>query len=149
MLGVEVDYSQAWQLDKLWSNNYDKWNPTHGLVDTTSPNICMVRPKQTPDGLVITVRYSKQKFASVDAANAYSEIMEKDLTQVQTDITAKLTAAETTFQTRYLSIFGDGYKDFLKTMPDALTFGQETLAQLLGGIGYFYGPIRIQDKTVE
>jgi len=66
---------------------------------------------------------------------------------VQTDITSKLTTAETNFKNRYLSIFGEGYKDFLKTMPDALTFGQETLSQLLGGIGYFYGPIRINDQS--
>lgn len=32
-------------------------------------------------------------------------------------------------------------------MPEALQFGREALANLLGGIGYFYGPIRIKDET--
>ncbi|CDW90142.1 mannosyl-oligosaccharide glucosidase [Stylonychia lemnae] len=149
MLAVNKPDDQTWQLDKLWATNYDQYSKAHGLIDTTTPNICMIRPTLPSDGLQILVRYSKQKFASEAAADAYTEIMEKDIADVQKDIDSKMTTAESNFKARYLQIFGEGYKDFLRTMPDALMFGQETLAQLLGGIGYFYGPIRILDNSPQ
>jgi hypothetical protein len=46
--------------------------------------------------------------------------MEKDFTQVLDDFNKTMSDSETFFKTKYDQVFGDGYKDFLDTMPNAL-----------------------------
>jgi len=69
--------------------------------------------------------------------------MEQNFTKVVAQFDQDMQTAEGYFNAKYEAVFGDGYKDFVDTMPDALAFGKEALANLLGGMGYFYGPIRI------
>jgi hypothetical protein len=59
MLGIKIDDDQTWQLDKLWRDNYTQYSNAHGLVETTTPNIIMIRPTKTVDGFQIFIRYSK------------------------------------------------------------------------------------------
>lgn len=55
--------------------------------------------------------------------------------------------AQEQFNQKYFNVFGNGYQDFTDTMPDALSFGREVIANLLGGMGHFYGPIRIKNES--
>eukprot|EP00347_Sterkiella_histriomuscorum_P002218 403369017 len=147
MIGLEVSEDLTWQISKIWNDNYAQINDKHGLVNTTKPNILFFRPTKVVDGLQFAIRYTKQKFTLKSQADAYSEIMNKDFKTVMSGIDANMAKAEQAFKDRYASVFGDGYKDFVKTMPLAETFGHEILAQLLGGMIHMYGPIRIMNET--
>ena len=63
------------------------------------------------------------------------------------DFNEKIGISKNNFDSRYLSVFGTGYTEFVDTMPKSLAFGKEALANLFGGLGYFYGPIRIIDES--
>ena len=147
LIGIEVDESLSWQLDKIWMTNYQTLNVAQGGVLTTKPNVVMVRPTETQDGFTFVIRYSKRQFNNSDEADKYSEIMSQDFSKVVASIDTNIQQAELSFNTKFQTVFGDGYKDFLDTMPDAQQFARETLANLFGGMGYFYGPIRIKDET--
>ena len=61
------------------------------------------------------------------------------------DFNTGIAQAEANFNTKFQTVFGDNYKDLEPTMPNVLQFSKQALANLFGGMGYFYGPIRIMD----
>lgn len=50
LLGVEVEESMSWQLDKIWTSNYDQFVDQSGILNTTKPNVIMIRPLSLQDG---------------------------------------------------------------------------------------------------
>jgi len=144
---VQVPEEMTWQLDKIWRQNYSLLNNSNGLIDTKTPNVVFVRPTETPDGFEMVIHYSKQQFASEQDADYYTEIMYQNFTQVVSNFTKSVAEAQSNFTQSYSAIFGESYKDLIDTMPLALEFGQQALANLFGGLGYFYGPIRILNES--
>lgn len=150
MLGIEVTEEETWQLSRLWQDNYETFIQTSGLYRTSTPNIIMVRPEKTSDDYVFYIRYYKQNYTSIAEAKSYSELEDKysyNLELILEQFDEKFASSEQAFNDKFLRVFGDNYKTVLDTMPDALMFGKETLAQLFGGMGYFYGPIRILNES--
>lgn len=69
--------------------------------------------------------------------------MNADYTATLTAFDASIVTAKGYFDTKFGTVFGLGKDDLKDTMPLIENFGKEALAQLLGGIGYYYGPLRI------
>lgn len=54
--------------------------------------------------------------------------MNVDYDDLMDSIDTKMQEAQQKFKQRYAQVFGDGYKDFLSTMPKAEQFGHEVLS---------------------
>ena len=90
---IQVPDDMAWQLDKIWRQNYSLLNNSNGLIDTKTPNVVFVRPSETPDGFEMVIHYSKQRFASENDADYYTEIMYQNFTEVVANFTKNVAEA--------------------------------------------------------
>ena len=65
MIGIRVPEDQTWQLNSLWFNNSQLYLKSEGYINTTEPNIIMVRPLILNDSFaqgeyIFYIRYNKQ-----------------------------------------------------------------------------------------
>ena len=69
--------------------------------------------------------------------------MNKDFSNTTQTFDSQLLVAKGAFDSKFQRVFGDGWKDFVDEMPQSQQFAKEVLSNLLAGVSYFYGPIRI------
>lgn len=59
MVGVEVPVEDTWQLSALWKNNSELYLQSSGFLNTTKPNIIMIRPDRVWNNFTFYMRYNK------------------------------------------------------------------------------------------
>ena len=96
------------------------------------------------------VSYQKKKYASAQGVKTDSVLQGKSAEELIEEFDTLKYLRRRTFDTKFETVFGLSQKKFeddaiLRNFKDhGLQFSKEALSNLLGGIGYYYGPIQIR-----
>ena len=148
-----MDTSTLWNVDDFFKKHL-KDLLLSGPASEKDPHLIIMRlrnNKPTKNPIRFMISYNKQKYDPIDEAEKDSIIMNPTGTKTVWDEFQELAVAKRkAFDERFERVFGLNQSTFesdpiLNQFKDhGLQFSKEALSNLLGGIGYYYGPVQIK-----
>ena len=146
----DMDTSALWNVDDFFKKHL-KDLLLSGPASEKNPHMIIMRlrnNKPTKKPIRFMISYNKQKYDPIDEAEKDSIIMNPTgMKTVWDDFQALAEAKRKAFDKRFERVFGLNKSTFesdpiLNQFKDhGLQFSKEALSNLLGGIGYYYGPV--------
>ncbi|CDW80734.1 mannosyl-oligosaccharide glucosidase [Stylonychia lemnae] len=152
VMGVHVEEEQIWNVESLFRNNMREIL-LGGQQYQENANFVIMRLPKIKKESSFFISYKKKRYSEIDDVHTDSFLMRKSESELIDDFKLQMQIKRKSFDNKFASVFKLNQERFdndpiLNQFKEkGLQFSKEALSNLLGGIGYYYGPVLIRDRN--